>query len=188
MNYEEMSYNDLRKLARERGIPMQGSPNKAAIITYLQDYDKNKDEEIEELAKEIEKEPDKFVSPYHTKVNEIEKQAETSKLTPGQLAARARKEAMKTKVITIIDNDTRVNNQATSVSVNCSNEYFDLGTMVLPLNTPVEVPVGFINVLEEIEIPIHVRDPRTGLNRVEIRKRFTIKYEDKYALEKKANN
>jgi len=92
--------------------------------------------------------------------------------------ARAAEEAArKTRVITIIDNDRRVNNQTTSCVVNCSNFYFDLGTMVLPLNTKVEVMQGHINVLKEVRIPQHILD-KDGLSHVEMRPRYTIQFEE----------
>lgn len=93
-------------------------------------------------------------------------------------AAKREQEARKTKVITIIDNDQRVNNQTTSCTVTCGNEYFDLSTMILPLNTPVEVMQGHINVLKDVQIPQHVKNPQTGLSEVKIRKRYTISYEE----------
>lgn len=85
--------------------------------------------------------------------------------------------ANKTVVVTIIDNDPRVNSQTTSCTVNCSNEYFDLGTRILPLNIPVEVRVGHLNVLKEIKIPMHIKDPKTGLSTARMVNRYTISYE-----------
>lgn len=89
------------------------------------------------------------------------------------------KAARKTRIVTIIDNDQRVNNQTTTCTVNCSNEFFDLGTVILPLNEKIEVSVGHIRTLEEVKIPHHVRDSKTGLSEVRIRPRYTISYEDK---------
>lgn len=86
--------------------------------------------------------------------------------------------ARKTRVVIITDNDQRENNQTTVAVVNCSNVYFDLGTAYIPLNVPVEVKVGHINVLRETEIPLHVKDPKTGLNSLAIRPRYAIAYQD----------
>ena len=99
--------------------------------------------------------------------------------TMGQLAKEAEDKARVTQVVTIVDNDQRENNQTTSVTVNCSNVYFDLGQIVLPLNTPVEVMQGHIDVLKEIEIPMHALDPKTRLNTLKMRKRYSISLEDK---------
>jgi len=77
-------------------------------------------------------------------------------------------------LVTIVDNDQRENNQTTSVTVNCSNDYFDLGQMILPLNMPVEVMQGHIEVLKEIEIPMHIVDQSTKLSMVKMRKRYSI--------------
>lgn len=86
--------------------------------------------------------------------------------------------ARKTRIISIVDNDQRINNHATTCTVSCSNEYFDLGTKLLPLNQKVEVAQGHINVLKTVNIPLHVKDNRTGLSKVTYRPRFTISYED----------
>lgn len=89
-----------------------------------------------------------------------------------------RNKAMATKVVTIIDNDQRVNNQTTTCTVNCSNEFFDLGTVILPLNEKIEVAVGHLRTLEQVKIPLHVRDNKSGLSTVRMRPRYTISYED----------
>lgn len=88
--------------------------------------------------------------------------------------SQAKADAYKTTIVTIIDNDQRVNNQTTTCTVNCSNEYFDLGTRIIPLNERVELEQGFINTLREVRIPQHVKDPQTGLSRVVLRPRYTI--------------
>ena len=100
------------------------------------------------------------------------------KKTIGERAVEARLEAMKTHIVTITDNDQRENNLTTIASVNCSNDYFDLGTRRIPLNVPVEVEQGFINVLKEIQIPMHVRDNATGLGKTVLRHRYSIAYSD----------
>ena len=94
-------------------------------------------------------------------------------------ATKAEAAARKTRIITITDNDQRENNQTTVAVVNCSNLYFDLGTVYLPLNVPVEVRQGHINVLLETEIPLHVKDPKTGLSTLAMRKRYAVSYEDR---------
>ena len=97
----------------------------------------------------------------------------------GEYIKNAEDAARATRIITITDNDQRENNQTTVAVVNCSNEYFDLGTSYIPLNVPVEVKQGHINVLSETEIPLHVKDPKTGLSTLAMRKRYSISYEDK---------
>ena len=103
----------------------------------------------------------------------------SGKTNMAALARQLYEEARKTRVITIIDNDQRVNNQTTTCKVNWSNQYHDMGTMTFPLNTPIEIPQGFINVLEEVMIPMHTRDPKTQLAVTVMRPRYTINYEDK---------
>ena len=95
----------------------------------------------------------------------------------GSIAAESKAEAYKTRVITIIDNDQRVNNQTTTCKVNCSNMYFDLGQIILPLNIPVEVKQGHINVLKEVKIPRHVQIG-DNLSAVKMVPRYSISFED----------
>lgn len=103
----------------------------------------------------------------------------TNKGVDPKLAKRLAREnaARKTQVVTIIDNDQRVNNQTTTCTVNCSNEFFDLGTVILPLNEKIEVSTGHIRTLEGVKIPLHMRDNKTGLSQVKLRPRYTISYE-----------
>lgn len=92
--------------------------------------------------------------------------------------AKAKAAAEETRIVTIIDNDQRVNNQTTTCTVNCSNEYFDLGTIILPLNEKIEVRMGHLKTLEQVKIPLHMRDNKTGLSTVKLRPRYTISYEN----------
>lgn len=86
--------------------------------------------------------------------------------------------ARKTRIITITDNDQRVNNATTTCTANCSNSFFDLGTIVLPLNEKVEVRQGHIDTLAGVKIPHHVRsstDP--AMSETVMRARYAIHYE-----------
>lgn len=94
-----------------------------------------------------------------------------------KLAAEREANARKTKVITIIDNDQRENNQTTTCTVTCNNEMFSLGTVILPLNMDVEVMQGHINQLRDVKIPQHVKGS-DGLNTTVLRPRYTISYSD----------
>ena len=89
-------------------------------------------------------------------------------------AKKAEEDARKTRIVTITDNDQRENNQTTVAVVNCSNEWFDLGTVYIPLNVPIEVKRGHLNVLKEIEIPLHTLNPKSGLNEIRLRPRYSI--------------
>lgn len=95
-----------------------------------------------------------------------------------ELARELYEEAKKTHVVTIIDNDQRVNNQTTTCKANWTNNFYDMGTRTFPLNMPIEIPQGYIDVLKEVYIPHHVKDPKTGLSITSTRSRFTISYEN----------
>ena len=102
-----------------------------------------------------------------------EKPAVKGKSNKYAKAKEAEEKARRTKVVTITDNDTRENNQTTVAIVNCTNMYFDLGTVYIPLNVPVEVRQGHLDVLAGVEIPLHVKQ-QDGLFRYEMRKRYSI--------------
>ena len=106
-----------------------------------------------------------------------EKVAVTGKNKMAILAKQNYDAARKTRVVTIIDNDQRVNNQTTTCKANWSNNFYDLGTKTFPLNTPIEIEEGFISVLSEVYIPHHVRDMKTGLSKTTMRRRYTIQDE-----------
>jgi hypothetical protein len=112
--------------------------------------------------------------------NPVAEKEVTKTLSKEAIAAETRRKreaaARETKIVTIIDNDQRVNTHTTTCTVNCSNEFFDLGTRILPLNEKIEVPVGHIRTLERVRIPLHVRDPKNGLATVRLRPRYTISY------------
>lgn len=92
-----------------------------------------------------------------------------------QVAKELEAKARKTRVVTIIDNDQRINNVATSCTVNCSNAYFDLGTVILPLNENVEVREGHLEVLASVKIPQHVKDPNNpSVSKTVMRPRYSI--------------
>ena len=98
------------------------------------------------------------------------------KITMAQKAAIMKAKAEEKVVVTLIDNDTRENNQTTVAVVNCSNQYFDLGTVYIPLNVPVEVRRGHLEVLKDTQIPLHTKDPATGLSVTRLRPRYTLSY------------
>jgi len=93
----------------------------------------------------------------------------------------AEKEARKTKIVTITDNDPKENMYTTVASVTCGNEYFDLGTALLPLNEPIEVTVGHLGVLESLLMQVTVRNQNTGLDNTVLRKRYSIQYHSELA-------
>ena len=105
-----------------------------------------------------------------------EKSAESGKqeLSKREKIAAAKKAAMVERTVTIVDNDQRVNSQNSTAVVNCSNIYFDLGTAVIPLNVPVKVKQGHINVLKDATISLHVRDQKTGLSEPRPMARYSI--------------
>lgn len=163
---EELNLDELKQEANELGITFPkniGAKTLKAKIDAYYESQETSGQELQEAVEAVEQSEEKSVKSGNDLSDKIK---------------AAKEKAMKTRVVTIIDNDQRVNNQTSSCKVNCSNMYFDLGTVVLPLNMPVEVRQGHINTLKEIKIPQHVKDSKTGLSTVRMVPRFTISYED----------
>ena len=113
------------------------------------------------------------------KINEaLRERAEKVEKPVLNKVATAREAAMKTHIVTIVDNDQRENHLTTVVPCTCTNSYFDLGTKRIPLNTPVELQQGFIDTLREIRIPMHTKDPQSGQSRTVMRARYSINIDD----------
>jgi len=165
----------LRKEAKDLNIDFKLNDGVAKLQSKIDAYYESQEtssDELEEMVKAVEQAEEKPVVKSKETVTEV--------YTPKPMAQIARelyKEATKLVVVTIIDNDQRVNNQTTTVPVNWSNQFYDLGTMSFPLNVPIEIQQGFINVLKECMIPHHVKDPKTQLSTTIMRQRYTIAYE-----------
>lgn len=161
-----LNIEDLKQEASELGISFNANIGAEKLQTRIDEFYASQETSGNELQKAVE-----------AKEKSEVKSVETGNSLSDKVAA-AKEKANKTRVVTIIDNDQRVNNQTTTAIVNCSNEYFDLGTVILPLNLAVEVRQGHLNVLKELKIPQHVKDNRTGLSTVRMVPRYTISYED----------
>ena len=162
----------------------------------LQDLKKEADElsvaypkniTAEKLAEKIDafykaKESSVITIPESNQVDDREDTPKTEEVSKEELfhnKRRAREKAARvTRVVTIVDNDQRINNHTTTCTVNCSNEYFDLGTMIFPLNEKIEVAMGHIRTLEAVKIPLHVMDVKSGMSSVRMRPRYTVSYEN----------
>jgi len=152
--------DELKQEAKELGLQFSPNIGESKLQSKIDEFYVAKEKQAEEEAQPIAKET-----------------VVSGKKTMGQIAKEAEDKARKTTLVTIVDNDQRENNQTSSVTVNCSNTYFDLGQIILPLNFPVEVMQGHLDVLKEIEIPMHVMNPQTKLSQVKMRKRYSISLE-----------
>lgn len=169
---EETSLEELKQEARDLGIEFSANIGAAKLQAKIDAYYAGQEDSSKAVLEAV-----KVVEESKEKEDNTLVATTESKSTMSAIS-KARAEANRTKVVTIIDNDQRVNNQTTTVTVNCSNMYFDLGTVILPLNLPVEVRQGHLNVLKELQIPQHVKDGKTGLSSVRMIPRYTLSYED----------
>jgi hypothetical protein len=160
----------LKEEATELGIGFNPRIGEDKLRAKIEDHYKSQEssgKEIQEAVAKAEAEEE----------SEEKKVAVTGKQTMTMLAKKIFEDAKKTRVVTIIDNDQRVNNQTTTCKANWTNNFYDLGTKTFPLNTPIEIEEGFISVLSEVYIPHHVKDMKTGLSRTTMRRRYTIQEE-----------
>jgi hypothetical protein len=137
-------------------------------------------EKIEAKYKANEEESALIITDSDTESSESDedKEAAFNTLTLNEFIHKQKREAEKTRIVTIIDNDSRINNQTTTCTVSASNEFFDLGTIILPLNERVEVRQGHLNVLSELKIPQHIKNPKDpSISVMVMRPRYTIQYE-----------
>ena len=165
---------ELKQEATELGISFNQNIGADKLQAKIDAYYESQETSGNEILAAVEKQEAMEKSEENSAVSDNGKSADLAKFVNAAEAA-----ARKTRVVTITDNDQRENNQTTVAVVNCSNLYFDLGTVYIPLNVPVEVRQGHINVLLETEIPLHVKDPKTGLSTLAMRKRYSVSYEDR---------
>ena len=165
---------ELKQEATELGISFNQNIGVDKLQTKIDEWYKSQETSGSEIQAAVEKQEAMEKSEEKSAVKDSKGSVDLK-----SFAAKAEAEARKTRIVTITDNDQRENNQTTVAVVNCSNLYFDLGTAYIPLNVPVEVRQGHINVLLETEIPLHVKDPKTGLSTLAMRKRYAVSYEDR---------
>lgn len=97
------------------------------------------------------------------------------------ITKKAKKKAFATRVITITNKDNRENDVMTTAYLSFENQHFGLSKLV-PLDIPVELEQGLIDVAETTMITLHkdeiVKGRRTG-NKVAVRvKKFAVSYVD----------
>lgn len=114
--------------------------------------------------------------------NEEVETSEVEEVTNLQaLVASVKKEAFKTRVVTITSNDKRDNDVTNAVMLTCENQFFSL-SKVVPLNVPVELEQCLIDSAKDVRIPIHsdevINGRRTGNAKVELVNKYNISFED----------
>jgi len=155
---------ELKKEATDLGITYSPNIGEAKLEAKIEEYYKSDETNSDTIKKEIEK---KEATKVKVKTNTLRNRAN-----------EAERKARIPHIVTIVDNDQRENNVTTMVSVTCGNDWFDLGLVRIPLNEPVEVMQGHLNVLKEIKIPMHSIDRKSGLTRTTLRQRYSIDYQD----------
>jgi hypothetical protein len=179
LNSEELNIEDLKEEATSLGVTFSKVIGAVKLKEKIDNYYESQETSGDEVRKAVEKN-EKAEAEKQEKAKTAIPERTTGKNVDPKVTKRKAREAAarKMRVVTIIDNDQRVNSQVNTCVVNCSNQFFDLGTKILPLNEKLEICQGHLNVLKSILIPLHVKDNKTGLSVVRMRPRYSISYED----------
>jgi hypothetical protein len=114
---------------------------------------------------------------------EKEKEVPNTKLSVMELRRNsikvAKEKAFATSVVTLTNRDNRENDFMTTAYLSFENQYFGISKLV-PLDVPIELEQGLIDVASTAIIPLHkdeiISGKRTG-NKVTVRvKKFAISY------------
>lgn len=93
--------------------------------------------------------------------------------------AKAKKDAMKTSVVTITNKDNRENDVMTTVLLSVENQHFSVSKLV-PLDIPIELEECLINVAERTMMTLHkdeIKNGRRTGNKVPVTvKKFALSY------------
>ena len=159
---------ELKREADELGVKYSPNIGEEKLQEKIDAYYESQETSFKEVAEAVE-----------TKEKSTKQTSVTVKNKMAILAKKLYEKAKKPVVVTIIDNDQRVNNQTTTCKATWGNAYYDMGTQTFPLNIPIQIPQGFVTTLKEVQIPHHIKDPKTGLSISSMRNRYTITYENK---------
>ena len=121
----KQTLKDLKKEASDLSITYNANIGVAKLEEKIEAYYAARETSGPVVAAAVEKHEAKEAVKEETKSNAVK-----GKLTHKQIVEKKRvtreARARKTRVITVIDNDQRINNHTTTCTVNCSNEFFDL--------------------------------------------------------------
>ena len=105
----------------------------------------------------------------------------TTKTNMNEVARKLKIQAMKTKIVTITNNDKRDNHVTTTCYLSCENQFFGKSKIV-PLDEKVELEQCLIDVARGTEVLNHVDEvidgKRTGNKRPKLVKKYVVAYED----------
>lgn len=165
MTEEILDFDEIKNEALQLGIEFRPNISAAKL-----------QERIDAKYKELEQEDS---SPtISVKDSESEGKSDTSPENRMRaLGLAMRKKANELFIVTISDNDTRINSESDSCVTNCSNSLFDLGTRIIPTNEKVEVRRGHLEALRAVRIPHHMPDPNDHTVRVTtFRNRYSFQF------------
>jgi len=159
---EEKTMQQLKDEAAELGIDVKGIKSKDGIQSKIDEFNATESEAATAVEEDVTEEE----AP-------VDGMAAVRSMVP-----KLKRDAMKTRVVKIINNDKRDNHLTTTCYLSAENQYFGISKIV-PLDTPVELEQCLIDTAKAVEISRHVDDgTRSGNQEVQIVKKYSISYED----------
>ena len=164
----------LKDEATKLGLDFKGIKSKAALQELLDTYYESQaaDDLVEEKQEEetVEEKKDNTQAPAQIRAKGVR-----------AMVAQLKKEALKTKIVRITNNDKRDNHVTTTCYLSCENQYWGISKIV-PLDEPVELEQCLIDTAKAIEVVLHVDEiiegKRTGNKVPKLVKKYVISYEE----------
>ena len=167
----EKSYEELKAVAIGLGIEFKGNPKKAELESLIEEHYES--QSAGDLVKVQEEE--------EVKETTVKPAVKGLKKNINKVVAKAKEDAMKTKVVTISSIDKRTSDLETTAYLGFENQYFGLSKLV-PLDTPIELEVCLIEIAKTTEILTHVDEivngKRTGNKVPKKVKKYNVSFEE----------
>lgn len=145
----EKSLQELKDEALSLGLDIKGLKSKADVSKLIEaHFDKASAGDIIKEAPEQE-------------VESGEKKELSLRETMNLLAKKQKMDAMKTRVVTLTNNDKRDNYVTTTAYLSCENQYFGISKIV-PLNTKVELEQCLIDIAKDVKVILHIEEVKNG--------------------------
>lgn len=163
--------NELKDEATKLGLDFTGIKSKVALQELIDTYYKSQaaDDLVEEKP-EVTEDIATSQAPAQTRAKGVR-----------GMVAQLKKEALKTRIVRITNNDKRDNHVTTTCYLCCENQYWGISKIV-PLDEPVELEQCLIDTAKGVEVVLHVDEivdgKRTGNKVPKLVKKYVISYED----------
>lgn len=172
---------ELKAEAKGLGIEVKGNPSIDTLTKKIDAYYES--QAAGDLVQSIEDVEDKDTvveTVPAVLVKETKGKTKTKDQIFREMIGEAKKQAMKTSVVTISSNDKRDNDSMTVAYLGFENQYFGVSKLV-PLDIPVQLEEALINIAKTTVVTLHkdeIKNGRRTGNKVPVRARkLSVSYE-----------